>query len=520
MPDVLDLPFDQYQRYALVRALLESVRAPGETFEVLDVGGRTALLRDFLPDDRVQLVDVDPAAVPGLVLGSGAQLPFRDDSVDVVAAFDTLEHVPPPLRDAFVAECARVARRHVILAGPYHTDRVAEAEEILMAFLKERLRWEHRYLAEHRTNGLPDAAGTRAVLEAAGARVEVHGHGALDRWLLLMCLELYVEHEPLLRQLAKRAYRLYNEHLFRSDHGPEVYRHAVVATFGDAPAPHLRDALDPSGVAPAGATDVFRGLGQELLRYDALRDSFEPEMERLHGVVRDLEKDLAEHRASLTTVEADLAEHRASLATVGADLTETRKTVATLEADLHESRRTIEALRAELERERREVGAVLAERDEAIGGLRADLDGHRATLAEVQRLRQAELDELELRGGLLEEANSRLTRLDDELRKAHDRLHAALERASETEQALEDTEQVARRGIAAALAEAETVEERRAILDARELTLDEELGLIVDLRDRRLRERDEARARLRTLEGSRWVRVGRMLRLAPAEPHH
>ncbi|MEC8493887.1 MAG: hypothetical protein VXZ39_03120, partial [Planctomycetota bacterium] len=71
MADVLDLPFDQYQRYALVGALLESVRAPGETFQVLDVGGRTALLREFLPMDRVQLVDVDPSDVDGLVLGSG-----------------------------------------------------------------------------------------------------------------------------------------------------------------------------------------------------------------------------------------------------------------------------------------------------------------------------------------------------------------------------------------------------------------------------------------------------------------
>ena len=91
-----------------------------------------------------------------------------------------------------------------------------EAEEILLAFLRDRLDWTHRYLEEHRINGLPDAGATRAVLEASGAKVEMLGHGALDRWLLLMCLELYAEHEPMLRELAGRAYRLYNEHLFRS----------------------------------------------------------------------------------------------------------------------------------------------------------------------------------------------------------------------------------------------------------------------------------------------------------------
>ena len=66
MPDVRDLPFDQYQRYELVRALLESVRADGERFRILDVGGRTALLREFLPLDQVELVDVVPSAVEGL----------------------------------------------------------------------------------------------------------------------------------------------------------------------------------------------------------------------------------------------------------------------------------------------------------------------------------------------------------------------------------------------------------------------------------------------------------------------
>ena len=500
MADVLDLPFDQYQRYELVRALLESVRSPGETFQVLDVGGRTALLREFLPADRVELVDVDPSDVDGLILGSGAELPFQSDSVDVVAAFDTLEHVPPALRDAFVAECARVARRYVILAGPYDSPRVAEAEEILLAFLRDRLDWTHRYLEEHRINGLPDAGATRAVLEASGAKVEMLGHGALDRWLLLMCLELYAEHEPMLRELAGRAYRLYNEHLFRSDHGDDVYRHAMVAVFGDAPVPHLRDALDGPGSAPAGATEVFRELGQELMRYDALRDSYAPEMERLHGVVAGLEKDRDEHAESLAVQTKDLEESRKTIATIERDLTETRKSYETVQADLEGSRETIEALRAEAERERGEVAKILAE---------------------LQSLREGELAELAHRAELLEEANTRLSAQDDEIRAIHDRLHAALERARDWERmreavdAAEGTAKRLRMGLAAALAEAESAEQRRALLDAEELTLEEELSLLVQLRDRRMTERDSARDQLERTRQSLWGRIGLALRLLP-----
>ena len=47
MTRISELPFDQYQRYALVSNLLESVRGSGESFRILDVGGRTALLREF-----------------------------------------------------------------------------------------------------------------------------------------------------------------------------------------------------------------------------------------------------------------------------------------------------------------------------------------------------------------------------------------------------------------------------------------------------------------------------------------
>ena len=131
MIDVLELPFDQYQRYRLTADLLGELRPQGEKLSVLDVGGRTALLRSFLPHDAVQLVDVESSDERGLVLGSGAALPFQDASFDAVCAFDTLEHVPPPLRRAFVRECARVAKRWVLLAGPYEAPRVVAAEEHL-----------------------------------------------------------------------------------------------------------------------------------------------------------------------------------------------------------------------------------------------------------------------------------------------------------------------------------------------------------------------------------------------------
>ena len=204
--DVRELPFDQYQRYRLVADVARHLRGDGPPLRILDVGGRTGVLRRFLPDEHIDLVDRFPAGEPGLVLGDGARLPFQDQVFDLVTACDTLEHIPRDDRKAFAAECMRVSRRAVVLAGPYAGPRVDEAEEILVDFLREKLGVEHRYLLEHRTNTLPGLDSTSADLEAGGARkVGIIGHGGVERWLALMCLALYMDQDPPLRPVARRA---------------------------------------------------------------------------------------------------------------------------------------------------------------------------------------------------------------------------------------------------------------------------------------------------------------------------
>ena len=476
MSDVRDLPFDQFQRYELVRALLESVRAGGERFRILDVGGRTALLREFLPSDLIELVDVVPSEVEGLVLGSGAELPFKDASFDAVCAFDTLEHVPPSLRDDFVRECARVADRYVILAGPYDSPRVAEAEETLLDFLRARLDWEHQYLLEHRQNGLPSMPIALDLLTHAGARTATVGHGELSRWLALMCVELYLEHETLLKGLAPQLYRFYNEHLFPFDHGEEVYRHAVIAAFGDAPMPSADAVLGAASLSLSAADAVLAEAGRELLRYDSLRDTYLPEMERLHGVVASLEKDLDGHRREAAELTADLAGHSA--------------TVEALRGESQAGRREAEGERASFESERVAFKEVLAHKEERLGALTADLAGHRTKLEELERLRAQELVELGVRGERLDEVNQELTAQNDVVRRAHEQLDETVQRIEQ----LVDQEARVRGAVRLADDCAETLSQRLERAKGRELSLEEEIEIIIGARDLRLAERDHARA--------------------------
>ncbi|MBL8860639.1 MAG: methyltransferase domain-containing protein [Planctomycetes bacterium] len=408
--DPLELPFDQYQRYRLVTDLLAGLRAQAEPLAILDVGGRTANLRAFLPADRVHLVDVEASAEPGLVLGDGARLPFQDRAVDVVAAFDTLEHVPPPARPAFLAECARVARRWVVVAGPYRAPAVDESERLLQRFLRDKLGLEHRYLEEHRHHGLPDLPESRAALEAAGLRTAAIGHGSLERWLPLMCLSLYLDHEPELRSLARSVFRFYNRELYASDSTPPVYRHALVAARAGAPLPATPVALAPQA-APAGLLARFDEVLGELVAFDRARGAWTTERERLWETVRTLTADLAGHRDALAAERELRAEAVQVARALEAESVEQRAELARRESAAQDQRLAVERMRAELERDLALLRAALgaAERDgeeqrarataagndaerarAAAADLRADLDGHRTALAELRALHAAQ----------------------------------------------------------------------------------------------------------------------------------
>jgi hypothetical protein len=387
---LLSLPFDQYQRYRLVADILEEVRRDGAQMTVLDVGGRTALLRLFLPDDHVYIVDLEPSSEQGLVLGDGSALPFADASVDAVVTFDTLEHVPPSRREAFVAECSRVARRWVVIAGPYATEGVVEAEQLLESFLREKLGIEHRYLAEHHRNGLPDLPATETALMAAGGEVRTVGHANLERWLPLMCLSMYIDRDAPLRAIGSRFFNFYNQALYRSDHSKPVYRHAVIGALAGAPLP-ADDVLPEVPVAPPGALEPVSHLIRELLAFDLERDAVKVEWTRLKEVNRGLHLDLEGHQDTLKHVES-IREEQTGV------IEELRLESAALRSEEEE-------LEAEMEREREESTEVittletdLLEHRTSLSVLEEDLEGHRKELlsgkereeeisAELERLR-------------------------------------------------------------------------------------------------------------------------------------
>lgn len=340
--DPLELPFDQYQRYRLVADVVSRL-LPGGRGSILDVGGRTALLRKFLPGSPITLVDYEPSGERGLVLGDGSRLPFRDSSFDAVTACDTLEHVPAERRDAFVRECARVSRGAIVIAGPYRQERVDEAEELLASFVRNKLGFRHRYLEEHRMRGLPELAAVERALVESGAQVTSIGHANLERWLALMCLELYMDEEPQLRRVARRYFRFYNQGLYTADFSGPHYRHAVVGWKGGGELSEQLAGIE-RGPGSSPAQRPFAELLTELVAFDRERDVYEAERTRLIANNDALERDLEGHRAVIQTQAAEIRAQAAVIEELRADVGALRAHLPTVEAELQDTKRNLAAV--------------------------------------------------------------------------------------------------------------------------------------------------------------------------------
>jgi len=268
------LPFDLHERYALA-ARVKEILSPGSA-RMLDIGGtiggdggHLAWSGDFFPGVDLTVVDRRPADYPEHVAAEiGGRLPFADRAFDVVNACDVLEHVPPDAREGWLAEVWRLTGRWCLLAGPFATPGVAEADRYLFELIRARYGYEHAFLAEHLAFGHPELEATCDFFRRSGASVTVLPAGYLPAWVLMQTVNAWLSHP---RQDASYALAnaSFNRAVGLASSVEPAYRHLLVidrsgvpheaelaglvrATPPDLPALHAALAALPSGPGVAG----------------------------------------------------------------------------------------------------------------------------------------------------------------------------------------------------------------------------------------------------------------------------
>jgi SAM-dependent methyltransferase len=237
-PAAIWTSFDRYSRYGAITRAVRSSLGPGK-LDVLDVGDTTGYLSIFDPDLRSIGLDLvlapDHLADRGRVVGDGCRLPFADGRFDAVVTADTLEHVPPGQREAFLSEVARVSRRLVVIAAPFDTPGVAGAEELVRRFILLATGQPQVQLEEHREHGLPELEATAKRLQRSGYRVRATGNGNLHDWVTMMVVKHQLAARPALGPLDGGYDVLYNSLFAGRERVAPFYRHLVAGRRDDEP---------------------------------------------------------------------------------------------------------------------------------------------------------------------------------------------------------------------------------------------------------------------------------------------
>jgi hypothetical protein len=254
----------------------------GGALKVLDVGGLSHTheglpffpIARFLPEDEITVLDVQDYDAPNYLRVNGdGPFPLSDAAFDVVVSCDTLEHVPPERRPAFLDELLRVARHYLVLAAPFDSEDTRLAEQIFYDFHLRRLGAVQPQLYEHRLYGLPDLRAFREDLERRGLPHTEFPSGYLYNWLPMMIVKDYVLSLPDSTALSTAIDRLYNQHFFASDQRAPAYRHVlVISLHGEEEV--LAQVAQRFGQAESSPWEAAgkAGLAQLLLQLIALDD--------------------------------------------------------------------------------------------------------------------------------------------------------------------------------------------------------------------------------------------------------
>ncbi len=88
---------------------------------VLEIGTGGGIMANILKENNIKVTTIDnnPETNPDII-GSVLKIPFEDNSFDIVAAFEILEHLPFKSFSKALKEMRRVAKNNLVISLPDH----------------------------------------------------------------------------------------------------------------------------------------------------------------------------------------------------------------------------------------------------------------------------------------------------------------------------------------------------------------------------------------------------------------
>lgn len=265
-PDALSLGPDGYSRFFVIVGILEHLyKKRTRPIRILDIGGCSPFLGELLAKSslKTELTVLDilpqPADVTAKYIQTDAtKTDMPDGAFDVVVSTDTLEHVPPKLKDDFVRACVRLAKDVCIIAAPFETPGVHHAETMVNNFNKKLFGVGQDWLEEHFTFKKPSLAATDAVIKKTGAPYVHFGTNNIYSWLFSAHLHLIEAKIGIDAKKSRAIKRHYNRLLaFSPELTDPSYRHFFVV--------YNSKELGRSAKVPVVLTDTVEP--ETLLRY-------------------------------------------------------------------------------------------------------------------------------------------------------------------------------------------------------------------------------------------------------------
>jgi hypothetical protein len=234
---VSELSPDGSGRFLMMSSLLEAFYGKSsKKVEILDVGGSSPFMSRQLANlsPRYNLTAIDILPKPekfhgNYIQGDATNMDFDDDMFDTVISTDVLEHIPPEKKEAFVREAIRAARSFVIIAAPFNTAGVEEAERATNDFNKILFDEGQPWLEEHFEYKKPELSLVNKITKELKYESITLGTNNLYSWLLSTHLNLLEAKLGLGQREHIKINKLLNQKLLQSgDMAGPFYRHFVV----------------------------------------------------------------------------------------------------------------------------------------------------------------------------------------------------------------------------------------------------------------------------------------------------